>query len=605
MKGPAIVAITPTGGAIARRLAGVLKGAEVHTLSGRVDDGDVVFGHTIGHLASLFKDGRAIVGVCAAGILVRAVAPLLSDKMNEPPVVAIDEAGESVVPILGGHRGANQLARSIAAETGAYAALTTASDVALGLSLDDLPSGYELANPEHLKGFTGRLLAGEALRISGDPSFLDTSGLNVRESALLDLTISEYSIAGGPDRLVVHPKNLVIGIGAERGADPSDALELVRELLDETGLAHQSVALLASLDLKEDEPAVHFVSETYLWPARYFDAECLEAETPRLTSPSDTVYKAVGCHGVAEAAALAATGPEGELIVAKRIGRRVTCALARASRPLDVMQVGRARASLAIVGLGPGGRQWRSQEADQLICQATDIVGYNLYLDLAGPLSGDQTTHAFALGEETARVTRALELACEGRRVALVSSGDAGIYGMAALAYEMIASGPDAWRRIAVTVSPGISALQAAAARAGAPLGHDFCAISLSDLMTPALVIEQRIRAAAQGDFVIAFYNPASRRRRKMLSRAIEIVSQFRAGTTPLVVARELGRHNESVEVVQLNEFDADAVDMLSLVLVGSSTTQCLERTNGVSSIYTPRGYSVDHNRPKLPRAAR
>ncbi|NND49744.1 MAG: precorrin-3B C(17)-methyltransferase, partial [Rhizobiales bacterium] len=282
-----------------------------------------------------------------------------------------------------------------------------------------------------------------------------------------------------------------------------------------------------------------------------------------------------------------------------------TCAIARAPQPLDPNKTGRARARLAIVGLGPGGPHWRSQEADQLICQASDIVGYGLYLELAGPLRGDQTTHDFALGEETARVAHALDLACEGRQVALVSSGDAGIYGMAALAFEMIDSGPARWRRIAVTVSPGISALQAAAARVGAPLGHDFCAISLSDLMTPTSAIERRISAAAQADFVIAFYNPASQRRRKLLSRAMDIVSQHRSGQTPLMVARELGRANESVDVMRLDQFDTDAVDMLSLVLVGSSKTQSYQTANGHTSVYTPRGYSFDQSALKLPKAAR
>ncbi|NND48897.1 MAG: precorrin-3B C(17)-methyltransferase, partial [Rhizobiales bacterium] len=428
--------------------------------------------------------------------------------------------------------------------------------------------------------------------------------LNVADSASLEVVVSEQAVAGAPDRLVVQPKPLAIGIGAERGAEPGDAAGLVREVLDEAGFAPQSVAVLASLDLKEDESALLFISETYSWPARFFDAGRLEAETPRLINPSDMVYQAVGCHGVAEAAALAAVGAEGELVVAKRIGRRVTCALARAPVPIEAENAGRGRASLAIVGLGPGGRQWRSNEADELIGQASDIVGYGLYLDLAGPLRRGQRAHDFALGEEAARVAHALDLAAEGRRVALISSGDAGIYGMAALAFEMIETGPAHWRRVEVTVAPGISALQAAAARAGAPLGHDFCAISLSDLMTPAAVIERRIVAAAQGDFVIALYNPASKRRRQLLSRAIEILRQHRSAATPLVIARALGRPGETVDIMRLDQFDADAVDMLSLVLVGSSTTRSFERGNGATSVYTPRGYTLGQSDTGLSKVA-
>jgi cobalt-precorrin 5A hydrolase/precorrin-3B C17-methyltransferase len=197
----------------------------------------------------------------------------------------------------------------------------------------------------------------------------------------------------------------------------------------------------------------------------------------------------------------------------------------------------------------------------------------------------------------------ALDLAAGGRDVALVCSGDAGIYAMATLVYELIdrggnqasgnqASGNQDWPRVEIRGLPGVSAMQVAAARIGAPLGHDFCAISLSDLLTPWPVIERRLQAAAAGDFVIAFYNPVSQRRRSQLQAAKEILLRHRPAATPVVVARNLGRPGERVAVVALEALDIDAIDMLSLVIVGSSETRMVSRPDGGVWVYTPRGYA-------------
>ncbi|MES1150718.1 MAG: precorrin-3B C(17)-methyltransferase, partial [Dongia sp.] len=229
-----------------------------------------------------------------------------------------------------------------------------------------------------------------------------------------------------------------------------------------------------------------------------------------------------------------------------------------------------------------------------------DLVGYRLYLDLLGPLTQGKQLHGYALGAEEERVRIALDLAAEGRRVALVCSGDAGIYAMATLVYELIDRGgnPD-WARVEIRGLPGVSAMQAAAARIGAPLGHDFCAISLSDLLTPWPAIEQRLNAAAQGDFVIAFYNPVSQRRRTQLAAAKDILLKHRPASTPVIVARNLGRHGETVTVTELAKLDIDAVDMLTLVMVGSSETKVVERPDGGVWVYTPRGYAAKMNLEK------
>jgi cobalt-precorrin 5A hydrolase/precorrin-3B C17-methyltransferase len=247
------------------------------------------------------------------------------------------------------------------------------------------------------------------------------------------------------------------------------------------------------------------------------------------------------------------------------------------------------------VGLGPGPARWRTAEAQALLDHAEDWVGYRGYLDLLGPPPAGKALHGFALGEEEVRARRALDLAATGRRVALVSSGDAGIYAMAALVFELVErSDTPAWQRVAIEVSPGISALQAAAARTGAPLGHDFCAISLSDLLTPRAVIEQRLEAAAAGDFVTVLYNPASRQRRDGLVRALAILAAARPPDTPVIHARNLGRDGETVALGRLGAFDPDAVDMLSLVVVGARQTRLVEQPGRAPFVYTPRGYLAE-----------
>jgi cobalt-precorrin 5A hydrolase/precorrin-3B C17-methyltransferase len=591
---PAIVTLTKSGLALARRLAAALPGAEVHGLAGRADGAEVSFAETIPHLRELFRTGRPIVGVCAVGVLVRAVGSLLQDKRAEPPVVAVAEDGSAVVPLLGGHHGANDLARQIAGLLGTSAAVTTAGDLRFGVALDAPPNGWRLANPEHCKGFVSALLDGARVRLDGAAPWLSDSDLPLAEDGELMIRVTEQAATGSERELVYHPAVLCLGIGCERGAAPEAAVDLARRMLADSGLAEAAVAVVVSLDLKADEPAVHAVAEGLGVPARFFSDTRLEEETPRLANPSELVFREVGCHGVAEGAALAAVGPRGVLVVPKTKAVRVTCALARATEAVDVRTIGQGRGSLAVVGIGPGDPDWRSPEAEAAIRTAGDLVGYRLYLDLLGPLAEGKALHAYELGEEDARARAALDLAAEGHEVALVCSGDPGIYAMAALVFELMeCEERAAWRRPEVTVVPGISALQAAAARVGAPLGHDFCAVSLSDLLTPWPVIERRLQAAAEGDFVVALYNPVSKRRTTQLTRAVEILRGHRAADTPVVLARNLGREGETVTVLSLAELAPDEVDMLTVVLVGSSATRRVERADGGAWVYTPRGYAA------------
>lgn len=593
MNAPVFVVLSQRGLELARGLAAVVPG-EIHGLESRVRDADRGFDAAAAHLGRLFAEGTPIVGVCAAGILIRSLAPHLADKRAEPPVVAVAEDGSAVVPLLGGHHGANALARRLADALGTVAAETTAGDVHFGVALDEPPAGWRLANPLDAKPFAAALLAGAGCRIDGQAPWLAQSALPLDPAGALVLRATERTEPGSPERLVYHPPLLAVGIGCERGTSPDEVAALVRDTLDEAGLAADAVALVASIDVKADEPAVHAAADRLGVPARFFDAARLEAEAPRLANPSEIVFREVGCHGVAEGAALAAAGPDGELVVPKRRSARATCAVARAAAPIDPANAGRARGRVSIVGIGPGNPDWRTPEADRWLARATDLVGYHLYLDLLGPAAAGKWRHGYELGAEEERARIALDLAALGKEVALVSSGDAGIYAMATLAFELVErGGREDWRRVELAVTPGISALQAAAARAGAPLGHDFCTISLSDLLTPWDVIERRIHAAAMGDFVVAVYNPVSRRRTTQLAELRRILLEHRPAATPVVLARNLGRDGEQVRVIDLEALDASEVDMLTLVLVGSSETRRVARGDGGCWVYTPRGYAA------------
>lgn len=590
---PAIIVLGPGGLDLAHRILGVVPDAELHGLARRVDSAQIPFDDTGAHLRALFDAGRPIIGICAAGILIRLLAAGLTDKTAEPPVIAVAEDGSAVVPLLGGHHGANDLAREIAAALGAVAAVTTAGDVRFGVALDSPPAGWTLANPDDVKSFAADLLAGETVGAQAAlPPFLAGSDIPRDLGGTLRLTATPHRVAGDARHLVYHPASVAVGVGCERGTDPAELIALVRAALDAGDIAPESVAGLYSLDLKADEPAVHAAAAMLGVDARFFDAATLEAETPRLKNPSDVVFREVGCHGVSEGAALAAAGTDADLAVAKLKSARATCAVAVAPAPI-ADDPGQCQGRLLIVGTGPGSDGWMTAEAEDAVAQATDLVGYTLYLDILADRASGKTRHDFPLGEETDRVRAALELAATGRTVALVSSGDPGIYAMATLAFELLETGGRAdWGTVAIQVCPGISALQAAAARSGAPLGHDFCTISLSDLLTPWEAIERRLQAAAAGDFVVAFYNPVSRRRTWQLGKAREILLSGRPDTTPVVLARNLGRDGEQVRVVTLGTLDPADVDMLTVVLVGSSESRTVVRGDGRHWVYTPRGYA-------------
>ncbi|MGJ8611981.1 MAG: cobalamin biosynthesis protein, partial [Octadecabacter sp.] len=562
---PVILALSKSGEPTAHKIAMAL-GCTVHGREGRVQTADAFFANALDHTRDLFAAGTPIIGVCASGILIRGVASLLNDKTTEPPVVSVSDDGKVVVPLLGGHRGANRLARDIADALGGTAAVTTAGDVALGVSLDEPPAGYRVSMPENAKDVMAGLLNGSDYTLTGMFDWLKplTNAPNVTSEPFPRInSLNHPSVtlapSDGGDGLSFHRQDTVLGLGCARNADVEEVWNLVLKTLNRKRIGRNSIACVASLDLKADEVAMNVVAQRLGVPFRVFTAAELEAEAARLETPSDVVFAEVGCHGVSEGAALAAAGPDAWLIAPKQKTANATCALAMAADPITTLN-GRPRGRLSVVGIGPGQAAWRTPEVSRLVADAEELVGYGLYIDLLGPLAAGKIRSDFPLGGEEARCRYALEQAAKGKNVALVCSGDAGIYAMGALVFELLDRAPedegvsDAARRVEVVCSPGVSALQGAAARAGAPLGHDFCTISLSDLLTPRDDIIRRLNAAAQGDFVIAFYNPVSKTRRTLLAEARDILLQHRPADTPVMLASNLGRPTELVRYRRLDE---------------------------------------------------
>lgn len=244
--------------------------------------------------------------------------------------------------------------------------------------------------------------------------------------------------------------------------------------------------------------------------------------------------------------------------------------------------------NLRIVGMGPGAPELQTAQASAALAEASDLVGYGPYVARI-PLRTDQTRHASDNREELARAQLALSLAAAGRRVALVSSGDAGVFGMASAVFEAVESGEPAWRQLDIEVLPGISSMFAAAARIGAPLGHDFCAISLSDNLKPWDVLVQRLTAAASAGFVIALYNPRSRARPWQLGAAFDVLRSVLPASTQIAFATAVSGPDERIDITTLADADPARADMRTLLLIGSAATRRIERSNARPWLYSPR----------------
>lgn len=518
-------------------------------------------------IRTAWSECEGLVCFLAVGAVVRVIAPLLTDKAADPAVVCVDEATRFAVAVLGGHAaGANHLADEVAAVLAALPVVTTATDATGIPGLDSLGWPIEGA----VAAVSRAILDGTAVRFEADADWpLPALPGNLGATGQFTLLVTDRSVPVTPSTVVLRPPSLVIGVGASRGVSADEVLALVDATLTGAGLSAQSVCGLATVEAKAHEVGLLQAAALRGWTLATFPATELAAiEVP---NPSAAPLSAVGTASVAEAAALAAGRPGAQLIVTKQKSAMATVAVARRT----------PRGRLLTVGIGPGARDLLAPRAVAALRSASVVVGLDQYVDQIRDLLRPGTRLLTSgLGDEQARADTAVAEARLGHAVALVCSGDAGVYAMASPALE--SAGTD----IDVEGVPGITASLAAAALLGAPLGHDHATISLSDLHTPWEAIENRITAAAVGDFVVSFYNPRSRSRDWQLAKALEILAGRRPPDTPVGIVRQGGRPEQSVRIVSLSDVDVDTVDMFSVVIVGSSNTRLI-----ADRMVTPRGY--------------
>ncbi len=566
---PAIVILGAGALDTARRIQARYPGARVHGLASRIA-ADVPFDDLGAHLRELYARGLPIVALCAAGIVIRCIAPALADKGVEPPVLAVAEDGSAVVPLLGGLTGVNVMAREIAACVGVAPAITTSGELRFGACVLNPPEGYALADLAQGKRFVSDLLAGASTRIDGAAPWLDDVALPRDAAAAHAIRVTPEAWRGTHDELVIHPRSVVVGVDAHAVLADGALAARIAASLDAQGLARLALAAIVAPAAAIGDAALEDAAHTLDVPLRFVDTDG-DGSVP------------------ADAAAL--LGRALRVVHTLRATTNgIACAVA--AHPVDPATLGRARGRLTVLGLGPGGAAWLTPAARAALADATDILGYTTYVNMAGPFRDDQRVHGTDNREEMQRARHAFELAAEGRRVAVVSSGDPGVFAMAAAVLEALDEARDPhWAAVDLRVEPGISASLATAAQAGAPLGHDFCAISLSDNLKPWDVIETRLRHAAQADLVMAFYNPISRARPWQLDRALDVVRAHRTADTVVVLGRDIGRPGATLTTTTLGALRSDQVDMRTMVIVGSSTTRRFAIGEGREWVYTPRWY--------------
>ncbi|MBD1931278.1 MULTISPECIES: precorrin-3B C(17)-methyltransferase [Cyanophyceae] len=576
---------------------------------------EVYHGSLKDHLIEIWHQHQAFIFCLAAGAVVRLIAPLLQDKSRDPAVVVLDENGKFVISLCSGHQGkADQLARAIAHSIGATPVLTGASSALKlpGVDILGVPFGWSRGEGDWTE-VSAAVARGELVQVIQEAGstlwqnhlpqhpfyfgFPEYTAAHKEESVSpkariwISSTQRQFSRESDLPKVQWHPRVLWVGIGCERGTSRELIETAIEQVFRKNHLAIAAIAGIGTIDIKADEVGlVEFCRDRNL-PLRTFRAEILRSVT--VPNPSNVVEAEVGTPSVAEAAAIYAAGearfPEvSKLLVPKQIFRlegqpgAVTVAIAQS----NLEYTGRT-GCLFLIGTGPGKLDQMTPAAQTAISQADAVIGYSLYIDLITPLlRPGQIVEALPITQERQRAERAIELGNWGLTVAVVSSGDCGIYGMAGLVLEELQVKGWDGKTPAVQVFPGITALQAAASRVGAPLMHDFCAISLSDLLTPWEVIEKRLKAAAQADFVTALYNPRSQTRTQQIATATEIFLQYRDPKTPVAIVKSAYRQDEQIALTTLDKLLTMSIDMLTTVLIGNQST----RTHAEWMI-TPRGY--------------
>ncbi len=519
----------------------------------------------------------ALVLVMALPIVVRLLAKRELSKDCDPVIVAVDESGRFVIPVLGGHKGANRLAAELASRNGGTAVITTSSEVA-GVAAVDGSSGF--AAEGDIAKLIESMLEGRTPIIQNEIDWPAPIHLRNGIGPSLVIISDRKSCLNEcrPPTVQLIPPSLVVGVGCSSEASAEEVSLLIESVCLENDLERRAIAELATIDTRADHPAL--VGQQ-LPIVSFSSAQLASIEVP---TPSAEVQSFVDTPSVCEAAALLASGSP-TLLVTKTKSRVATIAIARR----------RPKGTLKLVGLGPGTPMMRTPAAVEAIVNSEVIIGYKPYVEQCKELlSPRQLIIRSPIGSEDDRARSALEHASQGRSVAIVCSGDPEVFAMASITFEMLESlcsemgisSPEEFVELAVI--PGITAGLGGGALLGAPLGNDHAYLSLSDLLTPWDTIEKRIHAFGEADVVILIYNPQSKSRTWQLPKAIEILSSYRPRNTPVAVVRNVGRDAETKEIFSLESFDAKKVDMSSLVIVGSSTTRQVG-----SYLFTPRGYEI------------
>ncbi|MBF2036722.1 MAG: precorrin-3B C(17)-methyltransferase [Leptolyngbyaceae cyanobacterium T60_A2020_046] len=575
-------------------------------------------------VADLWPTVEGFVFGLATGAVVRLIAPLLADKATDPAVVVVDEAGQFAISLCGGHQGGgDRLAQVVSQTLSATPVLTGAAHHhgIVGVDVLGEPFGWAKGSGDWT-GVASAIARKQPIQViqeAGSTLWWDTlptdhgwqrgwadptDPTEARPQPAARVWISpiqrQFSPTAEIPKVQWHPRVLWVGVGCERGTSAALIEQAIAAICEAHHLAMVAIAGLATLDLKADEAGLLAVCEARGWPLRCFAPEVLRPIA--VPNPSPVVEQAVGTPSVAEAAAIAAacnpmnlqtppiTDEPPLLRVTKHVWRQpdqpgaVTIAIAQAEQEFTDRP-----GHLWLVGTGPGRLDQITPAVKAAIAQADAVVGYQLYVDLIRPLlRSGQIVEAMPITQEQQRADRAIALAQQGLSVAVISSGDCGIYAMAGLVFETLAAQDWPGHSPTVEVLPGISALQATASRVGAPLMHDFCAISLSDLLTPWPVIEKRLQAAAAADFVVALYNPKSQKRTEQIAIAQRIFAHHRPPETPVAIVRAAYRPDEHITLTTVQDLLTHPIDMLSTVLIGNSSTRL-----HAGYMLTPRGYPV------------
>jgi cobalt-precorrin 5A hydrolase / cobalt-factor III methyltransferase / precorrin-3B C17-methyltransferase len=526
-------------------------------------------------LRRAWRECDGIVLFLAVGATVRLVAPLLENKRRDPGVVCVDDGGRFAVALVGGHGcGANALAGRVADTLGATPVVTTAGDVVGAPALDSFGAklGFRTEEGSDLAAVGAALISGERVSLVSERRWplgpLPENVVRAERPEPPVILISDRLVDVPRPAVVYNPPSLVVGVGCSRGASAGEMLDLIHVSLAEATLSVRSIASLASIEAKSDEAGLLEAANRLGVPLRFYTAEELSAIGA--PNPSPVVEGAVGTPSVAEASVLASGA---ELLVEKRKSENATVAVGR----LPV------RGRLFLVSLGPGDAALIPPLAREALATSELVVGLGQYVDRIRHLLRPGTRVSTPpLGSEIERAKQALGEARAGGSVALVSGGDVGIYAMASPALELASEDVDA------TVVPGVTAAQAAASLLGSPLGHDHCSISLSDLLTPWEVIRERVRAAAEADFVVSLYNPRSKDRDWQLGKAREILLVHRSPDTPIGIVKDAYRKGQRVILTDLGSLRPDDADMSTIVIIGNSRTKVR-----AGRVVTPRRYGV------------